>query len=343
MSRFKIEHYVSELRLDQPFTISRGTKTNVRNVIVKLTADGITGYGEAGPNKRYDEDAEKVSNVLKGLPEDLLDEVETNNQLTEKLEEYTIQSAKTAIEMAWLDWWGKKLHKPLWKLWNTPSNKTPPTSYTIGLDEIEVMQQKVEAASEYPILKVKLGTDRDREIIKGIREVTDKPIRVDANEGWKDLDAAKEHIAFLESRNIELVEQPMPSRMTDELAVLKRWSPLPLIADESFMGAEDLDNIAEQFDGINIKLMKIGSLYKARKVIEEAGERGLRVMVGCMIESSLAISAGALIGSWADYVDLDGFLLIRDDPFQGLRLTGDKEIILEDHPGLGVRPKTNGD
>ena len=202
-----------------------------------------------------------------------------------------------------------------------------------------MMQEKVEAADAFPILKVKLGTDSDREIIRAIRQVTDKPIRVDANEGWETLEVAKEQIAFLHEQNIELVEQPMPSSSKKEMAELREWAPLPVFADESFEGDEDLDEMASQFDGINIKLMKIGSLVKARNVIAQARKRDLQIMVGCMIESSLAISAGALIGTWADYVDLDGFLLIKDDPFQGLQLSDEKEVILGDDPGLSVRPK----
>jgi L-alanine-DL-glutamate epimerase-like enolase superfamily enzyme len=198
------------------------------------------------------------------------------------------------------------------------------------------MQQKVKAAADYPILKVKLGTGRDQAIIGAIREVTDKPIRVDANEGWTNIETAKKHISFLAENNIELVEQPMPSAMHDEMTRLKQWSPLPLMADESFIGDENLGQIAEAFDGINIKLMKTGSLVKAREVIRKARQFNLQVMVGCMIESSLAISAGALVGTWADYVDLDGFLLIRDDPYEGLGLTAYKEIVLGNGNGLGV-------
>lgn len=342
MPHFNFDRKVSELKLDQPFTIARGTKTTVRNVVVELSADGITGYGEAGPNKRYDEDAENVCGFVDQLPDDFFDDIEDGDQLAAKLDKLgNIQSAKSALEMAWLDWLGKSQKKPLWTLWNTPSPKTPPTSYTIGLDSIEVMQQKVEKAADYPILKVKLGTDRDREIIEGIRAITDKPIRVDANEGWEELATAKEQISFLADQNIELVEQPMPSAMTDELQALKKWSPLPLMADESFVGSENLDDIAQQFDGINIKLAKIGSLVKARNVIKEARKRNLEVMVGCMIESSLAISAGALIGTWADYVDLDGYLLIKDDPFTGLSLTDEKEVLLSETPGLCVQPKVD--
>jgi len=347
MSHFKLDYEILELQLDQPFTISRGTKTAVRNVLVKLTADGITGYGEAGPNRRYDEDAEKVICVLESLPEQFFDDIESGQELADKLEQFqsdrsqpVVHSANAALEMAWLDWWGKSQQQPLWKLWKAPSNKTPATSYTIGVDEIEVMQQKVETAADYPILKVKLGTDRDRKIIKAIRKITDKTIRVDANEGWGDLETAKKRITFLADQHIELIEQPMPSSMHKELRSLKEWSPLPIMADESFLGNEDLEQIAHQFDGINIKLDKIGSLVKARQVIKKARQLELEVMVGCMVESSLAISAAALIGTWADYIDLDGFLLIQDDPFEGLKLAPNKEIVLNNASGLGISMKS---
>jgi L-alanine-DL-glutamate epimerase-like enolase superfamily enzyme len=341
MPRFKLDYQVVELKLKEPFTISRGTKETVGNVFLKLTANGISGFGEAGPNKRYDEDAEVVCQFLEQLPETFFDEIESADKLAKKLNQAakSVQSAKSAIEMAWLDWWGKTNDQPLWKLWNAPSNKTPPTSYTIGLDTIEVMQQKVKRAEEYHILKVKLGTDRDRDIIKAIREITDKPIRVDANEGWTAIDEAKRQISFLADQNIELVEQPMPAALNHEMKQLKSWSPLPLMADESFLGDENLDEIAQCFDGINIKLMKIGSLVKARKVIEQARKRNLEVMIGCMIESSLANAAGALLGTWADYVDLDGHLLISDDPFEGLELNDRKEVVLSDKPGLSVIEK----
>ena len=341
MSRFKIERYVCELQLRNPFTIARGTKKTVRNVIVKVTANNITGFGEASPNRRYDENADTVTNYIDNLENDFFLDLKTPKAVAEKIAAVCprVYSAAAAIEMAWLDWWGKSQKQPLWKLFCAPSNKTPSTSYTIGLDDFKVMQKKVEQAASYPILKVKLGTERDRKIINAIREVTDKPIRVDANEGWGSLDEAKEQIAFLKDQNIELIEQPMPASMHQQMAELNRWSPLPLIADESFKGEEDLNQIANAFDGINIKLSKIGSLVKARNVIAQARKRNLSVMVGCMIESSLAISAGALIGTWADYVDLDGHLLIDNDPFEGVSLTKEKEIILNNKPGLSAVPK----
>ncbi|MCW9708592.1 dipeptide epimerase [Fodinibius salsisoli] len=337
MPHFNLSWETFDLQLDQPFTIARGTKTHVRNVFVELHSDGMTGYGEADPNKRYEEDAATVTGYLEQLPATFFDSVASPDQLHQKIEHLSVepvQSAKSAIETAWLDWWGQQEGQPLWKLWEAPSNITPPTSYTIGLDTTEVMQQKVRDAEDYPILKVKLGTDRDREIIKAIREVTDKPIRVDANEGWTTLQEAKDQISFLAEQDIELVEQPMPAAMHRAMTELKAWSPLPLMADESFKGDENLDQVATEFDGINIKLSKIGSLVKARKVIEHARERNLKVMIGCMISSSVAITAGALLGTYADYVDLDGHLLIKDDPFTGATLDEKKRLVLSDKPGL---------
>lgn len=335
-----------DLNLEQPFTIARGTKETVRNVLVELSDGEHTGLGEAAPNSRYNEDAGKVKHWLESIPNGFFNDVETPEEFTAKMFAHnqslstatqSIKSAQSAVEMAWLDWWGKRVGKPLWKLWDAPCAAGPVTSYTIGLDEIDIMQEKVRQACEYPIYKVKLGTDRDREIILALREVTGKPIRIDANEGWKTLDQAKKMIGFLADQHIELVEQPMPADRYRDMKMLKEFSPLPLCADESFMGDESLSEVAETFDVINIKLMKMGSLIKAKKIIEEARRHELQVMIGCMIESSIANTAGALLSLWADYADLDGHLLIKEDPFDGLSLTKDKNIHLTDRPGLGVR------
>jgi len=347
MSRFRLDFETVDLHLRQPFTISRGTKDKVTNVFVKLTAGGITGYGEAAPNTRYEEDADKAIQFLEAVPDGFLGRINSQDQLVKSLDDFasqksvqSMQSAKSAIEMAWLDWYAKKEGQALWKLWGAPSPKGPQTSFTIGLGAIDVMQQKVKDAKEYPVLKVKLGTDRDKEIIRGLRAVTDKPIRVDANEGWKTVEEARDMIGFLANQGIELVEQPMPAAMFEEMAELKQDSPLPLAADESFMGGESLEEIAMAFDIINIKLMKIGSMVKSRRVIERANELGLKVMIGCMIESSIANTAGAVLALWADYADLDGHLLIKNDPYRGLQLDVEKHIILNEKPGLGVEPRT---
>lgn len=341
MSHFSTHWEVKELFLKNVFTIARGSKASVRNVFLTLKRNGFEGIGEAGPNTRYDETAETVIQFFERFPFDGLEAVETEAELeryiTENSANNSPQSAKTAIEMAWLDWWSKSQDKPLWKLWGANSQVGPLTSYTIGLDEVAIMQRKIKEAEQYPIYKIKLGTEHDREIIEGIREVTDKPLRVDANEGWETVDQAKKEIEHLERNGIEIVEQPMHSSMKEELKELKKWSPLPLMADESFTGSEPLSEIAESFHIINIKLMKIGSLVKAKRTIKQAQDLGLKVMIGCMIESSLAISAGGVLASFCEYADLDGNLLISNDPYLGLKVLEDGSIDLGDRVGIGIQ------
>jgi L-alanine-DL-glutamate epimerase-like enolase superfamily enzyme len=341
MSHFNTHWEVKELFLRNVFTIARGSKSSVRNVFLTLKRNGIEGKGEAGPNTRYDETAETVIQFFENFPFDGLEAVETEEELEQYILENSAdnspQSAKTAIEMAWLDWWGKSQHKPLWELWGINSRIGPLTSYTIGLDEISTMQRKIKEADQYPIYKIKLGTDHDREIIEGIRDVTDKPLRVDANEGWKTVDQAKREIEYLQRNDIEIVEQPMHSSMKKELEELKSWSPLPIMADESFTGNEPLSEIAESFHIINIKVMKIGSLVKAKRTISEAHELGLKVMIGCMIESSLAITAGGVLASFCEYADLDGNLLISNDPFSGLKVLEDGRIDIGNRIGIGIK------
>lgn len=339
MSRFEVKWEIIPLKLKEVFTISRGSRSEVQNVFLSISKDGITGFGEAGPNARYDETADKVVSDLEAIPHSFFDKISSPDELVKRIESLDsepVQSAKTAIEMAWLDWWAKSQNKPMWKLWGKNSPVTPVTSYTIGLDKPEKMQDKIIAASEYPVYKIKLGTEHDREIIEAIREVTDKPLRVDANEGWKTLGQARKEISFLATQNVELIEQPMPASEFETMKKLKEWSTLPLVADESFIGYESLQEISEAFHVINIKLMKIGSLIKAKKVTEEAHALGMEVMIGCMIESSLANAAGALIALNAEYADLDGHLLISNNPFSGLKVQDSGRLKLSDDPGFGV-------
>lgn len=349
MSRFELRFEKMVLSLSQPFTISRGTKSSVVNVLVTLKSEDFTGLGEAAPNTRYEENAEKVMQYLSLLPDFFFEDVDSPQECRSRLDEladghrgegfFVPQSALAALEMAWLDLWAKRQDKPLWKLWGHDTSTGPQTSLTIGIDDIGVMQEKVRSARAYPILKVKLGTNRDKEIIKAIRAVTQKPIRIDANEGWKSLDEAKHMIRFLHEQEIELIEQPMPADQNKDLKKLKTWSPLPLAADESFIGNEPLEEIADAFDILNIKLMKIGSMVKAREVMKRAHTLGLKVMVGCMIESSIANTAGAILSLNADYADLDGHLLIVNDPAEGLQLDRQKRVLVNSDPGLGVRLK----
>lgn len=343
MSAFKADWQTKSLELQQVFTISRSSRTHQQNVFLSLSKDGITGYGEASPNSRYGESPESVTRFFKDFPFEKLSGIGDLDSLENLIRECSghdsPQSAKVAIEMAWIDWWAKSQNEPLWRLWGHSDPKGPVTSFTIGIDKPEVMQQKILNARQYPVYKIKLGTDHDRELIEAVREVTDKPIRVDANEGWKSVDQALKEIEYLADQNVELVEQPMHAFMHAELAELKKHSVLPLCADESFTGSEDLSEIAACFHIINIKLMKIGSMAKARRVIKEAHKMGLMVMIGCMIESSLANAAGALVALDAEYADLDGHLLISNDVFRGLEVLENGRIQLANGPGFGVTKK----
>lgn len=341
MSSLKLFWKHFDLDLKQPFTISRDTKKVVNNILVEINDGEITGYGEAGPNVRYNENAQKVIDFLKTIPDDFFDDIESLEALAAKMDDHSrsfpaVKSAQVAVEMAWLDWQGKSQDQPVWKMWGAADPVGPVTSFTIGLDTIPVMQEKVKNASDFPLYKVKLGTDKDRKIIRALRDVTDKPIRVDANEGWTTLEQAVEMMEFLNDHQIEYVEQPMPSDNIGDLKKLKEKSPLPVCADESFMGTESLTEIAEAFDIINIKLMKTGSIHKTKKIISQARDLGLQIMIGCMIESSIANAAGALVSLETEYCDLDGHILIKDDPAEGLLLTPEKRVKLSDDPGLGV-------
>lgn len=340
MSGFKVNWEIILLKLKEVFTISRSSRAEVHNVFLAITKDGITGYGEAGPNTRYSETPERVVSDFEAIPPYFFDDISSPDEIEsmiKTLEPEPVQSAKTAIEMAWLDWWAKSENQPLWKLLGEEKRITPVTSYTIGIDTLEKMQAKIRDAGQYPVYKIKLGTDHDRKIIEAIREVTNKPLRVDANEGWTSLKQAQEEIGFLATQNVELIEQPMPSSKFNLMKQLKNWSPLPLAADESFIGNEDLQYISEAFHVINIKLMKMGSIMKARRVIEQAHKTGLQVMVGCMIESSLANAAGALVALNAEYADLDGHLLINNDPYKGLNIQESGKLLLSENPGFGVQ------
>jgi L-alanine-DL-glutamate epimerase-like enolase superfamily enzyme len=246
-------------------------------------------------------------------------------------------AAEAAIDMALCDLAGKKLGVPLYELMGLDARQTPVTSFTIGMDTPEVVEAKVVEAGGYEVLKIKMGSDEDRQILEAVRAVTDRPLRVDANEGWT-LEGARARLEWLESMGVELVEQPLPAGQLEEMRELRRVSPLPLFADESVYRAADIPRLAGAFDGINIKLMKCGGLAEARRMIAVARAHGMQVMLGCMIESSLAITAAAHLSPLVDFADLDGNLLIANDPFVGVTVK-DGRLVLPEGPGLGVRPR----
>ena len=240
-----------------------------------------------------------------------------------------------AIDAAIMDWVGKAKSLPLYDMFGADPTAMPPTSMTIAIDTAEQVRECAREARDFPFLKLKLGSDHDRDLIAAIRDVTDTPIRGDANEGYPDRETALREIEWLAGQQVELIEQPLTADRPDDVAWLKERSPLPLIADEGFTGIKDLPALAEIYHGINIKLVKIGGTLAARAAIDEAKRHGLSVMLGSTIESSLGIAPAAHLAPLADVIDLDGNLLLADDPFIGHPLQ-DGLIMLRDQPGLGI-------
>jgi L-alanine-DL-glutamate epimerase-like enolase superfamily enzyme len=324
-----------------PFVIARGSTNGYKRAWVRLVDDeGVEGWGEADPSSYYGETLETVLAALAKLsphlPRDPFDIETAEARFAQLAPQHA--AARAALSAALHDLVGKRLGQPLWRLWGLDPRKAPVSSFTIGLDTPEKMREKVREAEAYPILKVKLGTDRDEEILKTIREATDKPVRVDANAGWT-VARAKQMIPILKEHGVEFLEQPLPPGDLDSLADVHRHArkhDLPLVVDESCLVAADIPRLAGKVDGINIKLAKCGSLREALRMIATARAHGMLVMVGCMIETSLGITAAAHFTPLVDAADLDGAALTVDDPFVGASVAGG-QIRLPTEPGLGVR------
>ncbi len=332
----KLETGLINLKLTEPFRISRGVQHYAQRVVVKIAGEGQIGIGEAAPSTFYGENHETVLACLTTYAEHLGDDPFALEEILTALEK-TIQrnaAARAAVDMALYDLTGKLLGVPLYKLLGLNPARTAYTSFTIGLDTPAEMARKARQAKDFPILKVKLGSPQDIDCIKAIRDVSGATIRVDANAGWT-VKAAIKLIQALEPYRIEFVEQPLPPTDLDGLRLLREHSPLPIFADESCVTVEDIPRVAGCVDGINIKLMKCGGIRQALKMIHTARAHHLQIMLGCMIESSLAITAAAHLTPLVDYADLDGHLLIDNDPHLGVQVEAGK-LILPDRPGLGV-------
>ena len=327
-----------DLHTRHPFLIARGGQAQHRTIWIRLRdRDGIEGWGEAAATTYYGETPETVLAALGAsvphLPDDPTDLEAAERALDDALGENP--SARAALSTALHDLVGKRLGVPLWKLWGLNPATAPASAFTIGLDSPDKMRAKVIEAEPYPILKVKLGTHRDGEILRAIRSVTEKELRVDANAGW----SRKRAIAMLpvlQEFGVTVLEQPLPPHDLDGLAAVTRVSTIPVIADESCLVATDIPRLVGAVDGINIKLAKCGSLREALRMIAVARAHGLLVMVGCMIETSIGITAAAHFTPLVDLVDLDGAALLSDDPFAGATIDGGR-VVLPTGPGLGVR------
>ena len=333
-----IRYQVTDLKLVHPFKIARRAVDEFRQVI-SVEIDG--GLGETAPARFYGETVETVQVAFDILDTGLDGNLDAIEGVMSELESVLGRNyaAKSAIDMALHDRLGKKLGAPLYQLWGLDPKATPLTTFTIGLDEPEIMQQKVREAEAYPLLKVKLGTHRDLELIRALREVTDKPIYVDANTAWTPKEAVRK-IRELVPYGVELIEQPTKPDDLEGLKFVREHSDLPIFADESVKRAADIPSLVGCVDGINIKLVKCGGLLEAIRIIHIARAHGLQVMIGCMIESSLGVTAAAHLTPLVDYADLDGHLLVANDPYHGVTLEKGK-LILPDLPGIGVLPVEN--
>ena len=328
-----------ELKLRHAFNLARYSRTTTPDVQVQLEYDGVIGYGEASMPPYLGESVESVTKFLSSLDlqqftdpfriDDILtyvDNVAPNNR-----------AAKASIDIALHDLLGKLMGQPWYKIWGYNPDKTPNTSFTIGIDTEEVVRQKVEEARPYKVIKVKMGLDKDQETINIINEMMpDVPLCVDVNQGWTSKEHALEMCHWLKDRNCIFVEQPFDKEMIDETAWLRERSPLPIIADEAFQRLPDILRFQGVYDGINIKLMKSTGLHEAYKMVTLARALDMKVMVGCMTETSCAVTAAANLSPLVDYADLDGNLLIANDRFTGMTVENGK-ITLHDIPGIGIK------
>jgi L-Ala-D/L-Glu epimerase / N-acetyl-D-glutamate racemase len=326
-----------DLKLTTPFRISRGVQTVASNAIVQVNHNGYTGHGEAAPDEFYGEDVETVLACVAKFAGNLGNDPFAIEDVMSQLDKIIRlnPAAKAAVDMALYDLVGKMLGVPLYKLLGLSATHAAHTSFTLGIDSPTEMAKKALKAIDYPILKVKVGTRHDLDNIKAIREVSQAVIRVDANTAWTAKEAIQA-INALAPYTIEFVEQPVAPRDLAGLKLVRENVPIPIIADESCVTVEDIPRVAECVDGINIKLMKCGGLRHALKMIHVARAHNLRVMIGCMIESSLAITAAAHLTPLVDYADLDGHLLIDNDPYVGVGVLNGK-LVLPEGPGLGVK------
>lgn len=342
-SRMRLNHFPYELQLRHTFTVATSSRTTTQGVQLEIEYEGLTGYGEASMPPYLQKELGTVESVMEffGKAAKVLERYDDPTRLEDILTEIDSLSegnaaAKAAIDIALHDLVGKMLGAPWYRIWGLDKTKAPSTTFTIGIDTPDVVRAKTEeCAAKFNILKVKLGRDNDKEMIETIRSVTDLPIAIDANQGWKDKHYALDMIHWLNERGIVMIEQPMPKTQIDDTAWVSERSPLPVFADESIQRLKDVTAQKGIFTGINIKLMKCTGMREAWKMLNLARALDMRVMIGCMTETSCACSAAAQLSPAVDFADLDGNLLISNDRFKGMEVVGGK-ITLNDLPGIGV-------
>jgi L-alanine-DL-glutamate epimerase-like enolase superfamily enzyme len=336
-----LETEVVRLRLRHTWTTTMSSSEYRDTLLARYTRDGVTGVGEGAPIVRYHENAQDARKALDAARDVVLagDAWCLETLLGESFRPLEGQyAARAALDIALHDWTGKKLGIPVYRLLGLDPGNAPITTFSIGIDTPETTRQKVREAAEFPVLKVKVGLDTDEATIQAVRSVTGKPLRVDANEGWSDKETAIRKIEWLASAGVELVEQPMPAAMLEEAAWVRERSPIPLFADEACLRASSIPGLVGTCHGVNVKLDKAGGLREALRMVHTARACGLKVMLGCMISSSASTTAAAHLSPLVDFADLDGHLLIANDPWEGVAVR-DGRLVLSDRPGLGLRPR----
>lgn len=333
----KLSYYPYEAQLRHAFTLSTSSRTVTPLMMVEIEHEGVVGYGEASMPPYLGESQQSVARFLQRLELERFSDPFRVEEILSYVDKVAPgnNAAKAAVDIALHDLVGKMMEQPWYRIWGLSPEATPYTSFTIGIDMEDKIIAKTREAEGFRLLKVKLGAENDRQIIQAIRSVSQVPLCVDVNQGWTDRGYALEMINFLREQGVVLVEQPMPVGLKDDVAWLSAHSPLPIIADEAFQRIDDLPSLQHLYAGINIKLMKSTGLREAKKMIDVARTLDMKVMLGCMTETSCAISAAAQLSPLVDWADLDGALLISNDLFDGMKVV-DGKICLNNRPGIGV-------
>ena len=333
------EAAVVRLNLRHTWTTTMSSSAYRDTIHLRMTSDGVTGVGEGAPIVRYHEDAGSGKGAIDAL-QPLLREAnpwQFQKVMAEVSRKVEGQFAlKAALDIALLDWVGKKLNVPLYRMLGLDPIDAPITTFSIGIDTPETTREKVREAEQFPVLKIKVGLNSDERTLEAVRSVTNKPLRVDANEGWKDKEEAVRKINWLETKGVEFVEQPMPAEMIEETRWVRSRVHLPIIADEAAVSARAIPKLVDAYDGVNVKLDKCGGIQQALNMIYVAKSLGLKTMLGCMVSSSVSVTAAAHLSPLVDYADLDGNLLIANDPYRGVQVR-EGRLILPQGPGLGLQ------
>lgn len=336
--KMKLSFDTFRMELRHTFTVAEASRTFTPAVLTKIEYDGVTGYGEAALPPYLGDSQESVIEFLKRVD---LSKYESPFMIEEIMNDidhirFYNTAAKAAIDIALHDLVGKLMNQPWYNIWGFDKNKAPLTTFTIGIDKADVVKEKTKEALGFKILKVKLGRDNDKEMIESVRAITNVPLTADPNQGWKDRYYALDMIHWLKEQGVIYVEQPMAKERLDDHAWLTEKSPLPILADESCQRLSDMEQIEGAYSGIVLKLMKCTGMHEGRKMITLARANNMKVLIGCMTETSCAISAASHLSPACDWADLDGNLLISNDPYTGTTVK-EGRLVLNDSPGIGVK------